>query len=155
MVEVLPEAARPQRLCQVFVGGGDDPHVDGLGPGAAETPDDPVLEDLEELRLQRRREHPDLVEEEHPAMRELNEPRLGLARIREGPALVAEELGFEERVRNRRAVDVDERGTRARARSVQGPRDEALARAGLAAQKDRRGARRGRGARQNVLELRP
>ena len=42
-------------------------------------------------------------------MRELKEPGLGLARIREGPALVAEQLRFEEGVGNRRAVDVDER----------------------------------------------
>jgi hypothetical protein len=39
-------------LRQVFVGGGDDPHVDGLGPSAAEAADDPVLGDLEQLRLQ-------------------------------------------------------------------------------------------------------
>src|SRR5262249_33908252 len=94
VVEILAEAARPQGLREVFVGCRDDPHVDGLGPSAAEAPDDPVLEYLEELCLQRRREHPDLVEEEHAAMCELKEPWLGLAGICEGTGLIAEEFGF-------------------------------------------------------------
>jgi hypothetical protein len=72
----------------------------------------PVLENLEQLRLQGRRQHPDLVEEQRPARGELKEPRFGLAGIGEGPALVAEQLGLEEGLGNRRTFDVDERAAR-------------------------------------------
>jgi hypothetical protein len=155
MVEILAEAAHPQRLREVFVCRGDDPHVDGLGAGAAEAADDSVLEDLEQLRLQGRREHPDLVEEQRPAMRQLKETRLGLVGARESAALVAEQLRFEEGLWNRRAVDVDERRAGAGPRPVHGPRDEALARAGLAAQEDRRGTRRRRRTLEDLFELLP
>ena len=88
-------------------------------------------------------------------MRELKEPGLRLARIRERAGLVAEQLGFEEVVGNRRAVDVDEGGARTRTRPVDRPRDKALAGAGLAAQENRRGTRRRRGARHDLFELLP
>src|SRR5215475_12942052 len=86
-------------------------------------------------------------------MREPKEPGFGLARVREGAALVAEQLGLEEVVGNRRTVDVDERRARARTGPVHGPRDEALARPCLAAQEDRRGPRRTRGPGQDLLDL--
>jgi hypothetical protein len=155
VVEVLAEATRPHRLGQVLVGGGDDPHVDGLGPGAAEATDDAVLEDLEQLGLEAGREHADLVEEEHAAMGELEEAGLGLAGIGERPALVAEQLGLEQGLGDRGAVDVDEGAAGAGAGAVQGAGEEALAGAGLAAEEDRRRPRGGRGARQDLFQLLP
>src|SRR5262249_39255666 len=124
-----------------------------LGAGAAEAADGAVLEDLEQLRLERGREHPDLVEEEHPAMGELEEPGLRLAGIGGRAALVAEQLGFQEAVGDRGAVDVDEWGAGARTGAVDGPGDEAFAGAGFAVQEDGRGTGRRRGAGEDVLEL--
>ena len=88
-------------------------------------------------------------------MRELEEPGLGLVGARERAALIPEQLRFEQIVGNRRTVDVDERSSRAGARPVDGPHDEALAGAGLAAQEDRRETRTRRGALEDVLDLLP
>ena len=98
---------------------------------------------------------PDLVEEQRPAMRDLEEPGLGLARVRERAALVAEQLGLEQGSGIAAQLTSTNGAARAGARPVHGPRDEALARAGLAAQEDRRGTRGGRRALQNVFELLP
>src|SRR5688572_31763462 len=59
------------------------------------------------------------------------------------PLLVTEELALEQRVRKRGAVDGDERVGGARARGVDGAGDEALARAGLAADENGGGPRGG------------
>src|SRR5262250_3881314 len=88
-------------------------------------------------------------------MRKLEEPGLGLVGARERAALIPEQLRFEQIVGNRRTVDVDERSSRAGARPVDGPHDEALAGAGLAAQEDRRETRTRRGALEDVLDLLP
>src|SRR5262249_38270227 len=68
-------------------------------------------------------------------------------------ALVAEQLGFEQVLGNRRAVEVDERGARPRSRAMDRTCDEAFARARLATKEDRRGTARRRRALQDVLEL--
>ena len=74
-----------------------------------------------------------------PLVRGLEQPGLGPARIGEGAPLVAEQLGLEQRLGDRRAVDVDEGAARARARAMDHAGDEALAGAGLALEQDRRG----------------
>src|SRR5262249_24619529 len=88
-------------------------------------------------------------------MPELEEPGFRLARIREGAALIPEQLRFEEIVGNRGAVDVDERAACSRASAMHRARDEPLARAGLTAQQNRRGTWRRRRALQELFELRP
>ncbi len=55
-----------------------------------------LLEDLQELGLHLGIEITDFVEEDHAAMRHLEEPNLGRHRAGEGALLVAEELGLEE-----------------------------------------------------------
>src|SRR5438128_2229073 len=67
-----------------------------------------TLEKVEQFRLQRGAELGDLVEEQRAAVRHLDEPALGFARVGEGPLLVAEQLGLEEVGGQRRAVDLDE-----------------------------------------------
>src|SRR5262249_12936650 len=114
---------------------------------------DTILKHFQELRLKSGRKHADLVEEQHPAVRELKQPWLGLARIGEGAPLVAEQLGFEEALGNRGAVDVDEWTARPRPRAVDRARDEALPCARLATQQDGRGTPRRRRALQNLFEL--
>jgi hypothetical protein len=56
--------------------------------------------------------------------------------------LVAQQLGFQQRVRQRRAVHLDERAVLARAEHVHRPGDQLLAGAALAAQHHRRARRR-------------
>ena len=109
----------------------------------------------EELGLQRRGEQADLVQEERPAVAAGRGP-LGLARVGEGALLVAEKLGLEQALGDRRAVDVDERLGRARpARRMQRPREQALARAGLAEDEQRGRAHRHRGGANELLNLSP
>jgi hypothetical protein len=96
-------------LSQVAIGRSNQPEVHIDRPGAAETGEGPVLKHLQELNLQRRRHFADLVKEQGAAMGGLKETRLALfAGAREGTALVAEELGFEELGRDRAAIDLDE-----------------------------------------------
>jgi hypothetical protein len=87
-------------------------------------------------------------------MRDLKEPGLGLGGARERATLVAEQLRFEEILGNRRAVDVDERAARPWTVAMHRARDEALARARLAAKEDWREARCS-GAGQKLCELTP
>jgi hypothetical protein len=154
MVEVLAEAPGPDRFVQILAGGPDHPDIHGLAAGAAQAAHLLFLDDLQELRLQRPGQEPDLVQEDRAAMRGLEEPGLRLTRVGEGPALPAEQLGLQERLGNSRAVDVDEGAPRARAGAVDRPRHEPLARTGLPQDEDGRRASRGVGlAREHARDL--
>jgi len=63
--------------------------------------------------------------------------RLGLSGVREGASLEAEEFGFEQVCRNRRAVHVDKRPTAARAYPMEHPGHQVLPGAGFALEEDR------------------
>src|SRR6185437_17060324 len=93
---------------------------------------------LEQLGLLRERQLADLVEEEGAAVGGLEEADLLVARAREGAALVAEQLGFDELLGQRRAVDGDERLVGARPVEMQRACDQLLAGAGLAEDQHRR-----------------
>ena len=95
-----------------------------------------VFDDPQQLCLQGRAHVADLVEENGPALRqlELAGPRRDAGgRARFDP----EELGLKQALRHGRAVDRDERMVGARAGLVQGAGDEFLARAALAANQHR------------------
>src|SRR5262249_29874220 len=66
----------------------------------------------------------------------LEESRLRLARVRERPALEAEQLGLDESLRDGSAVDADEGPRRPRAGAVDHARQEALPGPGLAEDQD-------------------
>ena len=84
-------------------------------------------------------------------MRQLEAPRLARHRAGKRALLVAEQLGFEQRVGNRRAVDRDKRPVGARAERVQAAREQLLAGAALAFEQHRRVG--GRGAVQLLQHL--
>ena len=138
MIQILAESPGPHGVVQVLASGGDDPDVDGLAPGAAETPDLVVLDDLQELRLERAREQADLVQEDRAAARGLEQAGLGLTRAGEGAALPTEQLGLEQRLGNRRTVDVDERPAGTDTGAVDRRRDQSLAGSGLSEKKNGR-----------------
>jgi hypothetical protein len=108
VIEVLAEAVGAHRRQQVGVARGDDPDVDGLGAGRPEPADGAVLQDLQELRLEPIGQERDLVEEQGAVVCRLEQPGLGLARVRERPALEPEQLRLEQGIGDRRAVDVQE-----------------------------------------------
>ena len=121
-----------------------DAHVGVARPGLADALELLVLQEAQQLGLQRRRDLADLVEEQRAALGRLDAARLVAHRAGERAARVAEQLAREQLLGQRRAVDHDERLAR-RACCARGrAREHALAGAVLAAQQDRRV--RGRGA---------
>ena len=137
VVEVLAEPALPGGRDQLHARGRDHPDVDRLAAGAAEPADRLVLDDLEELRLEPVGQEPDLVEEDRAAVGDLEESGLGVTGVGERPALEPEELGLQQRLGDRGAVEIDERPVRARAGAMKGAGQEPLARPGLALDQDR------------------
>ena len=151
VVEVLAEASGRDRPPEVAVGGSDDPdvHLPPLRP--AHGADLVLLEDAQELGLERRRDVPDLVEEDRAAVRLREQTGRVGHRARERAAHVPEELALEERLGERGAVDRHERPLAAQAVAVDGARDELLARAALA--RDQDGARARRDAGDGLVDL--
>src|SRR5262249_56024178 len=106
------------------------------GALATDTQELALLEHAEQLRLGRRAHLPDLVEEEGALVRQLELPELLRVRVGEGAALVPEELALEQCLRDRGAVERDQRLARARAAVVDRLGDELLAGAALAGDQD-------------------
>ena len=107
-VEVLAEAALADRGLGIEVGRADEPEVHGHDPGAAEPPHRAVLEHPQELGLEIRRHLGDLVEEQRAPVRLLEQPRLVRGGAGERALDVAEQLGLDEVLGQRRAVDLDQ-----------------------------------------------
>ena len=107
--QILAKVAALDRLPQVAVGRRDHPDVRLQHAGAAEALELALLQHAQELGLRRQAHLADLVEEQHAAGGQLDLARLGLLRAREGAALVAEELGLEQLLGERRAVQGDKR----------------------------------------------
>src|SRR5690606_14975540 len=101
-----------------------------------------LLEEAQQLDLDRRRDLADLVEEQRAAIGELEPPVLARHRAGEAALLVAEQLALEQRLGERGAVQLDERTGDARRALVERVRDELLAGPALAGDQDRRTARR-------------
>src|SRR5205814_10275422 len=89
----------------------------------SERRDESVLQKAEELDLKRGGDLADLVEKERAAVRARERAAAVLARVGEGAARSAEQLGLEQRVGNRAAVQSDERPAAARADVVDRLRD--------------------------------
>ena len=146
--EVGAELAGLHRLLQVDVGGGDDAHVDLRHLLGAEPLDLAGLQRAQQLDLHGQRQVAGFVEEQRAAVRALEAAGARQLRAGVGALLDAEELGLDQLVRDRRAVDGDERPLRARPVVVQPAREHLLADAGLAEQQH--GDRRCRGALQQL-----
>ena len=131
-VQIAAELAGVGHRGEVAVRRRDEAHVGGQRLAPADALELALLDEPQQLALQRQRQLADLVEEQRAAVRGLDladHPAVG-AGVR--AALVAEQLALDERGRQRRAVDVDERRLAARAVDVDRAREQALAGAGLA-----------------------
>ena len=109
VVEILAEAPGGDLGREVAVGRRDDAHVDRNLGGRADAGDLALLQRPQELRLQRERQLADLVEEDRAGVGGLEAPGAGAVGAGVGAAFDAEELGLEEPLGNRRAVDRHER----------------------------------------------
>ena len=121
VVEVLPETPGGDLGEKVAIRRRDDPHVHGDLRAAADPGDLALLQRAQELRLQGERQLADLVEEERPGVRGFESSGARAVGAGEGAALDAEELGLDQPLRNRRAVDRDERLRRSAPRAGAAP----------------------------------
>ena len=150
--QVFPERALAHRGPQVGIGGREHADVHGDRPLAAHPLDLPLLEHAQELGLQLEAQRADLVQEDRPAVRQLEPAEPSRVGAREGAALVAEQLRLHERLRDGRDVDGDERRVLALAPAVDRARHQLLARAALAG--DEHGGGRRRDLRDQLVEAR-
>src|SRR5690348_4811063 len=104
-VKVLAQLAVADGLLGIFVGGGDDAHVDGRFGFAAEAADFAVFENAQKLRLRGRRHFANFIEEKRAAVGQLEAADAALGGSGKGAALVAEDFAFHEGFGNGRAVD--------------------------------------------------
>ena len=132
MVQIRPEPPLRRVPPEIGGGGGDDLDVHGLALHRPEPPDPLLVDGLQELALEGEGEGLDLVQEQRPSRRPLQQAGLGAFGIGERPGLKAKELGLQQRLRDGRAVDVDERPLGPGAAVVDDPRHQSFAGAGLA-----------------------
>ena len=136
-VEVLPEAAARDLGLEVLVGRRDDPDVDLDPVPAADPLDLPLLEEPEELDLEREAHLADLVEEERAAVGDLELPLPLDVGARVGALLVPEQLRLQQRLGDRPAVDRHERAVAPAALRVERAGEQFLAGSALALDEDR------------------
>ena len=141
VVEVLAEPALRDLLGEVAVRRRDHADVDLDRLRAADALELVLLQEAQQLDLDRRRDLADLVEEQRAAVGEREPAVLARHRAGERAALVTEQLALEQRLGERRAVQLDERAVRARRPLVDRVGDELLAGAALAG--DQHGRRLG------------
>src|SRR5262249_37318801 len=138
VIEIRAKSAHLCRRHEILAGRRDEPHVHRLAARAAETANGLLLNDLQELALQSLRQQPDLVQEHDAIVSDLEQTRLRLPGIGEGPPLEPEELSLDQCFRDRGAVHVDERSGMARAGTMNQVGEEPLSRARFALDEDRR-----------------
>src|SRR5581483_516255 len=126
--EIFTKPSALHLLGEVAVGRTDDPHICLQRDRATDPLESLLLEDAQNFRLHVERELADLVEEDRAAVGDLELAALPRRRSREGTLLVPEQLVFDERVGDRRAVDRDERTRMARRQLMDRAREELLPR---------------------------
>ncbi len=131
--QVLAERAVGDHRLQVAVGRRDQPHVGRPLGRLADPLVPPLLEEPQQLRLQRERQVADLVEEERAALGRGHLAARVADGAGEGALHVAEQLALQQLGAEARATDRHERPGGPAAPAVQCPREHALARAALAA----------------------
>ena len=136
--EILPERAGRRLGLEVGVRRRDHAHVHAPRGRLADAPQLAFLDHAQQPELHRRRHLADLVQEDRAAVRLLEQPAAVRRRAGERAARVAEELGLQQRLRQRPAVLGDEGPGAASAVVVDQPREELLARSRLPGQQDRR-----------------
>ncbi len=106
--KILTEFPLPDLPLQPQVGGRDDPDIHLGGFAAAQGVELFILQHRQELGLEGQGQVADLVQEDGAAVGLLEATGLVLVRAGEGPFDVAEHLGFQQVLRQGRAVDLDQ-----------------------------------------------
>ena len=109
VIKVRAEAPGLDRAVEVDVSGRDDPYVDRNRFLPAEPLDLAFLQEAQQARLAFDRHVADFVEKQRAAVRRFDPARAPLVRAGERAALVAEQFRLQQVMRNRAAIDRDER----------------------------------------------
>src|SRR5262249_8956616 len=131
------------------------PHVHAAAAARSDGTDLAVLQRAQQLCLDRERNFADLIQEQRPLLGFLEQSAAIPIRTTEGATRVAEQLAFEQRLRNRRTIPRNERSSSAVAHLVNCARYELLPGARFALQEHchpRAGCPRDDG--QHVVQLR-
>ncbi len=136
--QILAKFAARHHVRQRAVGRRDDAHVHLAPRARPEHFVGAILQHAQHLHLRGGVEVADLVEEDRPAVRELEAALAIVPRVREGAAHVAEHLAFEERRRDAAEIHFDERPRLTPAVAMDRFRHELLAGAALAGDQHRR-----------------
>ena len=134
--KVFSKLALGDKFLQVPVARGNDARVHGNLAGAAQPPDFPVFDRHEDLRLKPEGQTRQLVQEQRAAVGRFKQSHARGPGVRECATFVAEQLGFGQRLRQRRAVDLDQRLRRPRPLPMQPTSDGGFACASLALDED-------------------
>src|SRR5438128_3803676 len=121
---------------QVAIGGDDDAHVNLNGLCAAHAFKAALFENAQEFCLDGERKLADFVEKKRAAVGEIHFAGFARACSGEGPALVAEELVFDEAFGNRGAIESDERLFATGGEVMNSPREQFLTRAAFTEEED-------------------
>src|SRR4029077_5378328 len=132
MEQIGAESGFANRVLQILIRSGQKADVELDGPRAADADEFALLKDAQQLGLQRQREFADFVEEHAATFGDLEQPFLLANSAGERPFLVPEQLAFEKRFRQCRAIQRHERLIFALAVFVNGTRGKLFARAAFA-----------------------
>src|SRR2546429_1202210 len=130
--EITAESPGLDFLVEIPVGACDHANIDPKRLGASHCPHLLLLDHAQKFHLHMHGHLADLVEKNGAGVRRREEAGAGLDGAGEGALHMPEELAFEERLRDRSAVDGNERLSASRAGRVDGPGDQLLAGAALA-----------------------
>ena len=109
VVEVLTEGARLHRGGEIPMSRRDDPDADADRLRAAHPNELPFLQHPQQLDLKLERQIADLIEEERPALGQLEPPNFPNVRAGEHPAFVTEQLALDQATGDRAAIERDQR----------------------------------------------
>src|SRR6516164_2716648 len=131
-VQVFAERSLLDEVVQVAVGGADDANINVKGLVLADAADLSRLEYPEQLHLHALVEFPQFVEKERPPVGNFNQTFAWRIGPGERSLAVSEELAFDEVLRERPAVDCDERHVAPSTELVNPSGDQLFAGSGLA-----------------------
>jgi hypothetical protein len=128
VIEVRAEAPLRDVHTQIHRGGGDELDVQLATLHSTQAAYTPLLNGVEEFALERERQRVDLVQKQRALRCALHETQLGAFGVGKGAGLEAEQLHFQERLRDGGTVDVDKRTVSAWAAVMDDARHQPLAR---------------------------
>ncbi len=114
MIEVGAKAPFHHLLAQIAVGGRQHPHIDPQAAVITDTLNIAILQDAQQLRLQRQRQLADFVEEQRAVIGHLKFAAAVADSPGKRPFHVTEQLALRHALRQRRAVEVHQRVSRTR-----------------------------------------